>query len=115
MTETAVAATPAPPRPIFSDSYKNVVLSLLVLAYTLNYIDRTIIATIGQAIKVDLKLTDTDLGLLGGFSFAVLYTIMGIPIARLAERWNRVSIITVAMVIWSGFTAACGLATNFAQ
>jgi predicted MFS family arabinose efflux permease len=115
MTETAAAASAAAARPVFSDGYKNVVLSLLVLAYTLNFIDRTIIATIGQAIKVDLKLTDTELGLLGGFSFAVLYTILGIPIARAAERWNRVSIISLAMVLWSGFTAACGLAGNFLQ
>ncbi len=102
-------------RPVFSNAYKGVVLSFLVLAYTFNFIDRTIIATIGQAIKVDLKLTDTQLGLLGGLSFAVLYTILGIPIARFAERWNRVSIISAALVVWSGFTAACGLAGNFVQ
>src|SRR5450432_2152946 len=93
--------------PVFSSGYKTAVLSLLVLAYTFNFIDRTIIATIGQAIKVDLKLTDEDLGLLGGLSFAVLYTLLGIPIARLAERRNRVSIIAISMVVWSGFTAAC--------
>jgi len=95
--------------------YRNAVLALLVLAYTFNFIDRTIIATVGQAIKVDLKLTDAQLGLLGGLSFALLYTLLGIPIARLAERWNRVSIIAVALVIWSGFTAACGLAGSFVQ
>src|SRR5258708_27268380 len=70
-------------------------------------------ATIGQAIKVDLKLTDTELGLLGGLAFAILYTLLGVPIARMAERLNRVSIISVAIVVWSGFTAACGLAANF--
>jgi len=107
--------TENPRRPIFSDRYKSLVLSLLVLAYTLSFIDRTIIATIGQAIKVDLKITDTQLGLLGGFSFAVLYTFLGIPIARMAERWNRVTIISLAMVVWSGFTAACGVAGSFAQ
>jgi len=101
--------------PIFSSGYKRAVLGLLVLAYTFNFIDRTIIATIGQAIKVDLKLTDQDLGLLGGLSFAVLYTLLGIPIARLAERANRVSIIAISMVVWSGFTAACGLAASFVQ
>ena len=90
-------------------------LGLLVLAYTFNFIDRTIISTIGQAIKLDLKLTDTQLGLLGGLSFAVLYTLLGIPIARLAERWNRVSIISLAMVVWSGFTVACGFAGTFVQ
>ncbi len=100
-------------RPVFSDRYKGVVLALLVAAYTFNFIDRTVIATIGQAIKVDLKLTDTQLGLLGGFSFAVLYTVLGIPIARLAERFSRVAIISLAMVVWSGFTVACGFAASF--
>jgi MFS family permease len=111
----ATPAAPAERKPLFSPAYKTAVLSLLVAVYTLNFIDRTIIATIGQAIKVDLKLTDTQLGLLGGFSFAVLYTVLGIPIARLAERWNRVSIIALAMVVWSGFTAACGAAATFGQ
>jgi predicted MFS family arabinose efflux permease len=95
------------------DGYKNLVLALLLAAYTFNFIDRTIIATIGQAIKVDLKITDTELGLLGGLSFAALYTVLGIPIARLAERQNRVTIISIALVVWSGFTVACGFAANF--
>jgi MFS family permease len=107
--------TDATAKPRYSGGYKGLVLSLLVLAYTLNFIDRTIIATIGQAIKVDLKLDDTQLGLLGGFSFAVLYTVLGIPIARLAERWNRVTIISLALVIWSGFTMLCGGAGSFVQ
>jgi MFS family permease len=110
---TAAPAATAPRQPVFSDAYKNVVLSFLVLAYTFNFIDRTIVAIIGQAIKVDLKLTDTQLGLLGGLSFAILYTLLGVPIARLAERWNRVSIISAALVVWSGFTMACGFATSF--
>jgi len=101
-------------RPVFSENYKRLVLVLLVVAYTLNFIDRTIIATIGQAIKVDLKITDTQLGLLGGLYFALLYTLLGIPIARFAERFNRVNIIAAAIVVWSGFTALCGTAANFA-
>jgi len=114
MTDMAAADTPrAEPRPVFSSAYKALVLGFLLMAYTFNFIDRTIIATIGQAIKVDLKITDTQLGLLGGLSFAVLYTLLGIPIARLAERWNRVSIISLALVVWSGFTVACGFAGNF--
>ncbi len=102
-------------KPRYSGGYTGLVLSLLMLAYTLNFIDRTIIATIGQAIKVDLKLTDSQLALLGGFSFAVLYTVLGIPIARLAERWNRVSVIALALLIWSGFTMLCGGAGSFIQ
>jgi MFS family permease len=110
------AGAPAPARtPLFSEGYKQTVLWLLVLAYTFNFIDRTIISTIGQAIKVDLKLTDTQLGLLGGLAFALLYTTLGIPIARLAERRSRVNIITIAIVVWSGFTVLCGVATSFFQ
>jgi MFS family permease len=86
-----------------------------VLAYTFNFIDRTIIAAIGQAIKVDLKITDTQLGLLGGLYFALLYTLLGIPIARLAERFSRVNIISAAIVVWSAFTALCGTAGSFAM
>lgn len=101
-------------KPVFSDSYKTAVLGLLLTAYTFNFIDRTIIATIGQAIKEDLKITDTQLGLLGGLYFALLYTLLGVPIARLAERFSRVNIIAASIVIWSGFTALCGTAQNFA-
>jgi MFS family permease len=108
-----LSATPTSTGARGGDGYKNIVLALLLAAYTFNFIDRTIIATIGQAIKVDLKITDTQLGLLGGLSFAALYTVLGIPIARLAERQNRVTIISVALVVWSGFTVACGFAANF--
>jgi MFS family permease len=95
--------------------YRNVVLGFLVLAYTLNFVDRSIVGIIGQAIKVDLLLTDTQLGLLGGLAFALLYTSVGLPIARVAERSNRVNLISIAIVIWSGFTALCGLAQSFVQ
>lgn len=100
---------------LYSSSYRATVLGLLVVAYAFNLIDRAIVSIVGQAIKVDLKLTDTQLGLLGGFAFALLYTSLGIPVARLAERWNRVNIIAIAIVVWSGFTAACGAAQNFLQ
>lgn len=106
------AARSAPP---FTSGYKGMVLSLLLVAYIFNFIDRTIISTIGQAIKEDLKVTDAQLGLLGGLYFALLYTFLGIPIARLAERKSRTWIITVSLVVWSGFTAACGAAQNFLQ
>jgi MFS family permease len=102
------------PAPI-SNAYRNLVLAFLVLAYTFNFIDRTIVSTINQAIKVDLKLSDTQLGLLNGPAFALLYTLLGVPIARLAERYSRVWIITISLLVWSGFTAACGMATTFTQ
>ena len=99
----------------YDAGYRRLVLFLLFLAYTINFVDRTIIAAIGQAIKDDLKISDTQLGLLGGLYFALLYTFLGIPIARLAERFSRVKIISVAIVVWSGFTALCGLASSYAM
>ena len=101
--------------PVFSESYKRLVLGLLLATYTFNFVDRTIIATIGPKIKEALNLSNEDLGKLGGLYFALLYTILGIPIARLAERFSRVRIIAFSLVVWSGFTAACGTAANFGQ
>ena len=88
---------------------------LLMLVYTFNFIDRTIIATLGQAIKVDLKITDAQLGLLQGLAFALFYTTLGIPLARLAERVNRVNLIAACLALWSGMTALCGAAASYAQ
>ena len=111
----AAKGSDATSAPVSSNGYKAAVLSLLLAAYTFNFIDRTIVSTISQAIQVDLKVTNAQMGLLGGLYFALLYTFLGIPIARLAERKNRVTIITVSVVIWSGFTALCGTASSFAQ
>ncbi len=95
--------------------YRLYVLLLLTAVYTFNFIDRQIMGIIAPAIQADLKLADWQLGLLLGPAFAVLYAVMGIPIARLADRWNRVSIITIALICWSGFTALSGFAQNFGQ
>jgi len=101
--------------PGLTDSSVRYGLWLLLLIYTLNFIDRQIVAVLGEDIKRDLGLTDTQLGLLGGLAFALFYTFLGIPIARIAERGNRVGIISAALVVWSGFTALCGTATSFWQ
>jgi MFS family permease len=98
---------------MFSDRYKGYVLSLLLLAYTFNFIDRTILATIGIKVREDLGLSNAQMGILGGLYFALTYTILGIPIARLAERYNRARIISLALLVWSGFTALCGTASSF--
>src|SRR5580692_11750871 len=100
-------------KPLFSEGYKRTVLTTLTLVYTLNFIDRTIISIIGQPMKESLKITDNQLGLLGGLAFALLYTVLGVPIARLAERFSRVNIMAICITLWSGFTALCGLAPNF--
>jgi predicted MFS family arabinose efflux permease len=99
----------------YSDAYKRSVVLLLMCAYVFNSIDRNIVSIIGQAMKVDLGLTDTQLGLLGGTAFAALYAFGGIPVARLAERFNRVHILTLSLAIWSGLTALAGAAGSFAQ
>ncbi len=83
-----------------------------MVAYTFNSMDRSIISIIAPSMKADLKLTDTQLGLLGGTAFAVLYAFGGIAIARLAERASRVDIIAAALIVWSGLTALCGAAAN---
>ena len=95
--------------------YKTYALVILVAVYTSNFIDRQIIGTLGQAIKVDLKLTDLQLGALSGVAFAILYSLLGVPIARIAERRSRTTIIAISIALWSGFTAGCGLATTFLQ
>jgi MFS family permease len=115
----AEAIAAAPPRaslerkPLFSEGYKRAVLVTLTLCYTLNFIDRTIVGIIGQPMKESLGITDNQLGLLGGLAFALLYTVLGVPIARLAERVSRVNIMAVCITIWSGFTALCGIAPDF--
>ncbi len=109
------AAAPAPAPPASRPGYRGLVLGLLLTAYVFNFIDRTILGTIGQAVKEDLRVSDAQLGLLGGLYFALLYTLLGVPLARLAERRSRTWIITVSLVIWSGFTALSGAAHGFAQ
>lgn len=99
----------------FSGGYRNYVLSLLLITYILNHLDRQIVNILAEPIKRDLELADWQLGLMGGFAFALLYTVMGIPIARLAEKGNRPAIIAIAIGVWSAFTALSGMAQNFWQ
>jgi MFS family permease len=91
------------------------VLTILLLAYIFNFIDRQIIGILAVPIKADLGLSDSQLGLMGGLAFALFYTGLGIPIAWLADRKSRVTIIAVSLGLWSAFTAICGLANNFWQ
>ena len=98
-----------------TSGYSWFVLGVLTIVYTFNFVDRQIIAILSPAIKEDLGLSDSMLGLLKGLAFAVLYTTLGIPIAWLADRWNRVSIVSISLALWSGFTALSGLAANATQ
>lgn len=93
--------------------YRFLVLGMLLFVYTMSYIDRQIIGILSIPIKAELKLSDSQLGLMGGFAFAIFYTGLGIPIARLADRASRTYIIGAALALWSIFTGLCGLAGNF--
>ena len=94
-------------------SYQWYVLGLLTVVYVFNFIDRNVLGILGQSIKEDLAISDTAFGFLGGIAFAVFYTFMGIPIARLADRKSRKVILSVCLAIWSLMTALCGLAQSF--
>jgi len=111
LTETAADA-PAAPIAAKTDSYAWCVLAILTIVYTFNFVDRQIIAIVSPAIKEELGLSDSMLGLLKGLAFAVLYTTLGIPIAWAADRFNRVTIVTISLAVWSAFTALSGLAQN---
>src|SRR5215216_3359265 len=95
--------------------YKNYLLGLLAVILLFNYVDRMALGILLQSIKTDLHLSDTQLGVLTGIAFAVFYAIMGIPIARWADRGNRVAIISLTAALWSVAVALCGTATSFVQ
>jgi MFS family permease len=94
---------------------RTLTLLLLTLTYFFSYMDRQILSILLEPIRADLKLTDTQLGLLSGFAFAIFYATLGIPVARLADRGNRRNIVAVSLAVWSFFTAVCGFAQNFLQ
>ncbi|WP_165793474.1 spinster family MFS transporter [Hyphococcus luteus] len=100
------------PRP--PSRYSWYVVGVVTLAYIVSFVDRQIITLLVEPIKQDLNLNDTQIGLLQGLSFALLYSFLGIPIGVLADRISRTRIITVGIVLWSLFTAACGLTRSFA-
>ncbi|HEV8713276.1 MAG TPA: MFS transporter [Candidatus Binatia bacterium] len=101
------------PAPAVGGLYAYYVLGMLFVVYIFNFIDRQILAILLQPIKEDLKISDTALGFLTGFAFAVFYTFAGLPLARLADRWVRRSLIALSLVTWSVMTAASGLARGF--
>src|SRR5687768_15552676 len=98
-----------------SSRYRYTVLVLLILVYSVNYLDRQLVSVLAPAMKAELHLSDSQLGALGGIAFAAIYATLSIPVAMFADRSNRTWVITVALSVWSGFTALCGVATSFAQ
>ena len=95
-----------------SKGYRNYVLNALLLIYILSFMDRALLSVVARPLKAEIGISDFWFGLLTGAGFAVLYTIVGIPIARISERKNRVWIIGISVAIWSGFTALTGLSTD---
>ncbi len=93
--------------------YAYYVLAVLFVVYVFNFIDRQILAILLQPIKEDLQVSDTAMGFLTGFAFAVFYAIAGLPLARVADRWVRRSLIALSLATWSLMTAASGLSRNF--
>ena len=98
-----------------AQSYGWYVATVLTLAHVISFLDRQVLALLVEPIKRDLEISDTQMSLLMGLAFALLYTIAAIPLGRLADRRSRRNIITVGIVIWCAMTATCGLARNYGQ
>lgn len=96
-------------------NYRWYALGVLTAVYVFNFIDRQILVILQESIKIDLSLSDTQLGLLSGISFALFYVTLGIPIARYADKSNRRNVVTFAIATWSFMTALSGMAQNFIQ
>ncbi|MEX6725298.1 spinster family MFS transporter [Parapedomonas caeni] len=108
-------ATQDQPGHTVGGAYAWYVLGVLIVVYTLNFIDRQIITILAADLKRDLGLTDTELGLLYGTVFAMFYALFGVPLGRLADTWVRTRMMAIGLAAWSAFTTVSGLAGNFAQ
>ncbi len=91
----------------------NVALGMLLIVYIFNFVDRQILAILAGPIQADLGLSDTQMGLLGGIAFALLYSTLAVPLGWIADKTNRSWVITISLGVWSGFTALCGFAQGF--
>lgn len=98
-----------------SPLYRAWFLFVLTLIYASSFVDRIIIAIVGQPIKMQMNLSDFQVGLLGGFAFSIFYATLGIPVARIADRFNRVKLISITITAWSVMTALCGTAGTYWQ
>jgi MFS family permease len=96
-------------------TYAWYVVAVLMFAYMVAFVDRQILSLLVQPIKRDLGVSDTQIGLLAGFAFAIFYSVLGVPIARLADRTNRKYLIAVGVLLWSLMTALCGLTKSYWQ
>jgi MFS family permease len=99
----------------YSTKYRAYVLFILWLTYILNFVDRQLVTILLEPIKLEFGASDTAMGFLSGFAFALFYASLGVPVARLADRWSRRNVIAISIGLWSGMTALCGLAGSFWQ
>src|ERR1700735_4359012 len=90
------------------NGYRNYVLVMLTLVYVFNFIDRQLLVILQESIKKELHLSDTQLGFLTGFAFAIFYVILGIPIARMADKGSRRNTVVTSLALWSVMTAVSG-------
>src|SRR5437016_5146418 len=95
--------------------YRTYMLAILTVVYSFNFTDRNVLGLLMQPIKMELRLSDTQMGLLSGLAFALFYSALGIPIARWADRGNRISIIFATTALWSAMVICCGFATSYTQ
>lgn len=102
-------------KPVYSQRYRAYVLLVLTGVYTFNFIDRQILVIIQDSIKAEMGLSDGQMGLLHGFSFAIFYCLLGIPIARMADKSNRRNIVALSLAVWSGMTAISGSVVYYWQ
>jgi len=96
-----------------SNLYRYYILGVLVIVNTVNFIDRQVISILAPAIKADLVLSDTQLGVLMGLAFTLFYATLGLPIGRLADKYARVNVLTIVLTLWSAMTALCSTAANY--
>ena len=99
----------------YTTGYRWYVLFVLTLGYIFNFIDRQVMTILLEPIKAEFGATDTQMGLLTGLAFALFYATLGVPLARLADRWSRRNVLVISMAVWSGMTALCATATSFGQ
>jgi predicted MFS family arabinose efflux permease len=96
-------------------AYKYYVLLILLLVNTVNFIDRQGISVLAGSFQAEFGISNTQLGAVMGIAFTVFYAFLGFPIARLADRWNRIWLLGGVLAVWSGMTALCGAAANAIQ
>lgn len=114
-TTSVPTRRPSPAPSPTATGHRWYVLAVLFAVYTVSYLDRQILVILAEPIKREFHLKDWQLGFLTGTAFALFYATLGIPIARLADRWHRVNILAASLAIWSAMTSLCAFSASFLQ